>query len=134
MIRYANEHDFHHLKEYDRHIREDELKRSIAAQRVLVMYRRDVFMGWLRFHLFWDEIPFLNMLYLLQEYRGQGHGTRLMRFWEDDMSKHGFQQVLTSTLSSEQAQFFYRKNGYVDCGSLLLPGEPLEIILRKELA
>lgn len=41
--------------------------------------------------------------------------------------------VLTSTLSSEGAQHFYRKRGYVDCGSLLLPGEPLEIILRKEL-
>ena len=39
-----------------------------------------------------------------------------------------------STLSSEGAQFFYRKNGYLDCGSLLLPGEPLEIILLKELA
>ena len=41
--------------------------------------------------------------------------------------------VLTSTLSNEQAQFFYRKNGYTDCGSLLLPEEPLEIILRKDL-
>ena len=49
------------------------------------------------------------------------------------MAGLGFQRVLTSTLSSENAQFFYRKNGYVDCGSLLLPGEPLEIILRKEL-
>ena len=50
------------------------------------------------------------------------------------MAKRGCERVLTSTLSNEQAQFFYRKNGYVDCDSLLLPGEPLEIILRKELA
>ena len=50
------------------------------------------------------------------------------------MEKAGFRQVLTSTLSNEQAQFFYRKHGYADCGALLLPGEPLEIILRKDLA
>ena len=49
------------------------------------------------------------------------------------MADCGYEMVLTSTLSSEQAQFFYRKNGYADCGSLLLPGEVLEIILRKEL-
>ena len=34
---------------------------------------------------------------------------------------------------NEQAQFFYRKNGYIDCGSLLLPNEALEIILLKNL-
>ena len=42
-------------------------------------------------------------------------------------------EVLTSTLSNERGQFFFRKRGYTDCGALLLPGEPLEIILRKEL-
>ena len=88
---------------------------------------------WLRFNLFWDEIPFMNMLYLLEEYRGQGYGGRLVTFWEKEMKDNGYGMVLTSTLSSEQAQFFYRKNGYVDCGSLLLPGEDLEIILRKKL-
>ena len=50
------------------------------------------------------------------------------------MAKHGHKRVLTSTLSNEGAQFFYRKNGYTDCGALLLPDEPLEIILLKELA
>ena len=45
----------------------------------------------------------------------------------------GYESVMTSTLSNEQAQFFYRRLGYTDCGSLLLPGEALEIIFRKNL-
>ncbi|MBD5098902.1 MAG: GNAT family N-acetyltransferase [Clostridiales bacterium] len=133
MIRYADQNDFELLREHDRHIGESELKRGIDAQRVLVMFEQDAFVGWLRFNLFWDEIPFMNMLYFLEEYRGKGFGTQLTRHWEEEMAKRGCERVLTSTLSNEQAQFFYRKNGYVDCGSLLLPGEPLEIILLKEL-
>lgn len=134
MIRYAGETDFETVRKYDRHVSETELQNAIRAKRVLVMYRDDCFVGWLRFNLFWDELPFMNMLYLLEEYRGQGYGGRLADFWEKEMADSGYKMVLTSTLSNEQAQFFYRKNGYVDCGSLLLPGEPLEIILRKDLA
>ena len=39
----------------------------------------------------------------------------------------------SGSLSFSAWQFFFRKRGYTDCGALLLPGEPLEIILRKEL-
>lgn len=134
MIRYADEKDFETVRKYDSHISEKELKHAIAFKRVLVMYHEGCFAGWLRFNLFWDEIPFLNMLFFLEEYRGQGYGGRLVDFWEKEMADSGYKMVLTSTLSNEQAQFFYRKNGYVDCGSLLLPGEALEIILRKNLA
>ena len=102
MIRYADERDFEAMKGYDKHISESELQNAICAKRILLLYEKGGFIGWLRYNLFWDEIPFMNMLYVLEEYR-------------------------------EQAQFFYRKNGYVDCGSLLLPGEALEIILRKDL-
>ena len=73
------------------------------------------------------------MLYLLEEYRGKGYGTELVNFWEAAMREKGYDMVLTSTQSDERGQFFYRKNGYVDCGSLLLPGEPLEIILLKRI-
>lgn len=133
MIRYAEEKDFETIRKHDRHISEAELKNAIHAKRILVMYRNDCFAGWLRFNLFWDEIPFMNMLYLLEEYRGQGYGGWLVDFWEKEMADSGCKMVMTSTLSNEQAQFFYRKNGYTDCGSLLLPGEALEIILRKDL-
>lgn len=133
MIRYADESDFETMKRYDKHISESELQNAIRAKRILLLYEKGGFIGWLRYNLFWDEIPFMNMLYVLEEYRGQGYGGRLLDFWEKEMADCGYEMVLTSTLSSEQAQFFYRKNGYIDCGSLLLPGEALEIILRKEL-
>lgn len=134
MIRYADKGDFEILSGYDKHISEVELKNSINAKRVLVMFHNGHLIGWLRFNLFWDNMPFMNLLYFLEEYRGRGYGTQLVDFWEKEMAKNKYTMVLTSTLSNEQAQFFYRKNGYRDCGSLLLPDEPLEIIMLKNLA
>ena len=133
MIRYADMRDFEVLKEYDRHISERELKNVLTAKRVLVNYEGDKFIGWLRFGLFWDSIPFMNMLYILEEHRGQGRGTELAAFWEAEMSRAGYGRVMTSTQSDERAQFFYRKLGYCECGALLLPKEPLEMIFIKEL-
>lgn len=133
MIRYANESDLEILKKYDKHICEAELKNSIKENRIIIMLNSNNFMGWLRYNLFWDSIPFINMLYLLEGFRGKGYGKQLIHYWEEEMLKNHYKIVLTSTLSNEQAQFFYRKNGYVDCGSGLLPNEPLEIILLKNL-
>ncbi|MCM1189159.1 MAG: GNAT family N-acetyltransferase [bacterium] len=132
MIRYAEERDFELLKKYDKHITGEELLKSIAAQKVLIMFH-DAFNGWLRYNLFWDNIPFMNMLYFLEDFRGKGYGKQLVGFWEREMQSKQYKTVMTSTQSDEQAQFFYRKIGYTDCGALLLPGEPLEIILSKSL-
>lgn len=133
MIRYANENDFELLHAHDWHIEASELEKSIQAKRVLILLDDDRFIGWLRYNLFWDQIPFMNMLYILEEHRGKGYGKQLVDFWEQEMRREQHIMVLTSTLSNERAQFFYRRNGYVDCGSLLLPKEPLEIILLKNL-
>lgn len=133
MIRYAVENDFELLIKYDKHICETELRDCIKAKRVLIMFSDNIFIGWLRFNLFWDNIPFMNMLYFLEDYRGKGYGSQLVTFWEREMLKNKHKMVLTSTQSNERAQFFYRKIGYADCGSLLLPDEPLEIILLKNL-
>ena len=91
------------------------------------MYEDDKFVGWLRYNLFWDNTPFMNMLYLLDNERGKGNGSRLVIFWENEMKQKNYEFVLTSTQSNEEAQFFfYRKIGYVDSGALLLPNEQLE--------
>ena len=133
-IRYAGLQDLPVLQAHDHHISEGELRNILPAKRVLVLEQGDTFLGWLRYGLFWDSIPFLNMLYLLDDYRRQGYGAELVSFWESEMAKAGYRQVLTSTQSDEQAQFFYRAIGYTECGALLLPKEPLEMIFIKNLA
>ena len=133
MIRYANSNDIELISKYDKHISKKELTNIIELNRIIIMFKADEFVGWLRYNLFWDNIPFMNMLYFLDNKRGRGYGTELVSFWENEMLKMGYDYVLTSTQSNEDAQYFYRKLNYVDSGSLLLPNEPLEIIFYKNL-
>ena len=93
-----------------------------------------VTVGCLRWGMFWDEVPFMNLLWVVPERRGQGVGTTLIEAWEKSQVAVGHSMVLTSTVSAERAQHLYRRLGYVDSGALFLPDEPTEIILRKPLA
>ncbi|MBQ7699593.1 MAG: GNAT family N-acetyltransferase [Clostridia bacterium] len=133
VIRYAGSEDIELLSEYDDDISPEELEKSITSQKVIVLFEDGRFVGWLRYNLFWDNIPFMNLLYILDGERGKGYGRQLVSFWEKEMSDKGYGFVLTSTQSDEEGQFFYRKLGYIDRGSLLLPDEPLEIIFYKKI-
>ena len=47
------------------------------------------------------------------------------------MKKLGYENVLTSTQSNEDAQHFYRKIGYREIGGFTLENDPYEIIFEK---
>lgn len=131
-VRPAAMTDLDWLAAHDHHIARPVLEDSIRQGRVLLMERDGGRVGWLRWNLFWDNTPFMNLLYLLDGYRGQGLGRALVGRWEADMAARGFGRVMTSTQSDEAAQHFYRRLGYRDAGSLLLPGEPAELLFLKE--
>ncbi|MBD5130615.1 MAG: GNAT family N-acetyltransferase [Ruminococcaceae bacterium] len=132
MIRFASTEDLDALSGLDGHISKAELPDVIERRRVIVAEDGRL-LGWLRYGLFWDNLPFMNMLYVIDGERGKGLGTALCDFWESEMKDLGYSLVLTSTQSDEHGQFFYRKRGYKDCGSLILPGEVTEIIMYKKL-
>lgn len=132
-IEFAIEKDLEQISKLEEYITKTELERLIPLKRVIVARENEELYGWLRFGLFWDSIPFMNMLFVLPDFQGKGLGRRIAEFWEADMKAQGYKRLMTSTLSNEEAQHFYRKLGYRDCGSLLLPDEPLEILFIKEL-
>lgn len=132
-IRIAEKKDTEILSVYDKHIKKEELGAVISMGRILVAEEGGRLAGWLRWNLFWDNTPFMNMLFLLEEYRGCGYGKAMVFYWEERMKEEGYPLAMTSSLSDESAQHFYRKLGYADSGALLLPGEPLEIIFAKAL-
>ena len=131
IIRTATLADQEILGSHDSHISLPELENLIRLGRVTVLEVDGQFAGWLRWNLFWDNTPFLNMLYLLEPYRGQGYGRALMFHWEGQMTDLGFQRLMTSTAADEYAQHFYTKLGYTAIGGFTLPGDPYELIFCK---
>lgn len=132
-IRFAEKSDIEILSTYDKHIGIIELESAVSLGRVIVAEDNGTLIGWLRWNLFWDNTPFINMLFILEQYRNWGFGRTMTAYWEKQMKAKGYDLVMTSSLSNEAAQHFYRKLNYVDSGALLLPEEPLEIIFTKKI-
>lgn len=122
------------LAALDSHIDQAQLQAKISAGEVIHAEIGDAIVGILRHSLFWDQIPFMNLILVSEEHRRQGIGKSLVATWEQNMAKLGHKCLLTSTQSNEQAQHFYRHLGYTDIGGFVIPTEPLEIILHKAIA
>lgn len=119
----------------DRHIALDTWNRKLLDQTCYVMLEDDMPIGVLRYNLFWDHIPFLNLIYIQDDYQRKGYGKLAMLQWERDMEALGHRVVMTSTMVEEGSQHFYRKLGYRDCGCLIKDIPPLvetmEMFLMK---
>jgi ribosomal protein S18 acetylase RimI-like enzyme len=133
-IAFAEPADLDYLARADHHVRRGVIEQKVERREIVVLHHDERRAGLLRWGYFWDEIPFMNLLWVREELRGRGFGTGLVAFWEDEMRKAGYEEAMTSTMSNERAQHLYRRLGYKDCGSLLLSDEPLEIILSKKLS
>ena len=72
----------------------------------------------------WQTIPFPDLLFPEEAYRGPGVWP--MARWEAQMAKEGHSYVMLSTQEDETAKFFYGILGYQPIGAFL----PLELEAR----
>jgi GNAT superfamily N-acetyltransferase len=98
--RLAIESDLAFVDAADRHLSPVDIAHLISAGRVMVAEVEGDLCALLRWGLFWDEIPFMNLLWVLPDRRGHGIGTALIHAWENVHRAAGHQLVLTSTSSS----------------------------------
>ena len=94
---------------------------------------KDPVVGVLRYSLFWQSIPFLDLLYIDEVYRKSGFGSQMMSRWEQTMKLCGYKYVMTSTQADEDAWKFYEKLGYSKVGGFLPPEQEADewIYLKK---
>lgn len=132
-IRLAENRDINLLISYDKHVSKEELVNVIQQNHTYIAEDNGHFAGWLRYGLFWDSIPFMNLLYVLEEYRGRGFGRQMVMYWENEMKQQGYKTLMTSTQADEYAQHFYFKLGYEAIGGFRLNDDPYEIIFSKNV-
>ena len=136
-IRYVCEEDKPFWFTHDTHISENEFRLKILEKRAYLICYNGNQIGVMRYNLFWDIIPFLTFIHIDEGYQKKGFGRQVMLYWESEMSRLGYNMVMTSTQVNEEAQHFYRKLGYIDKGGIFFDNTPIkqpqELILIKIL-
>ncbi len=136
-INYVTESDRAFWYGLDCHLPEAEFDKKVRDRQGYVLFDDNIPKGLLRYNLFWDNTPFCTMLFVAWASQRRGYGRMLMEYWEEDMKKQGYKMVMTSTRVDEDAQHFYRKLGYKDCGGFTvdIPGfeQPMEMFMSKGL-
>lgn len=134
-VRYAEIEDKDFWYGLDKHLPELEFEKKVRDKQAYILLEDGVKVGLLRYNLFWDNTPFCTMLFVDWSKQKRGYGRELMEHWENDMKKQGYGMVMTSTQVDEDAQHFYRKLGYKDCGGFTvdIPGyeQPMEMFMNK---
>lgn len=125
-IRYVAESDKQFWHTLDKHLSEAEFRLKIRDKRGYIISYAGKTVGVMRYNLFWDNIPFLTLIYFDEVCRGKGFGRQAMLFWENEMRSLGYEMVMTSTRVDEDAQHFYRKLGYKDKGGIFFDNTPFE--------
>ncbi len=136
-IRYVQLEDKDFWYSLDKHLPEEEFTNKVRDKKGYVLYDDEKPRGLLRYNLFWDNTPFCTMLFVDWAVQGKGYGKALMEYWENDMKSKGYGILLTSTQVDENAQHFYRKLGYKDCGGFTIDipkyEQPMEMFLIKAI-
>ena len=109
------------------------LEAQIRRPRIRIIEGKGKPVGFLKYHVIWESLPFIELIVILESERGLGYGTRAVREWERQMAERGFDLVVMSTRASATAQHFWRKLGYRDCGALAIRDQPAEIFMQRRL-
>lgn len=133
-IRMAAARDKEEILKYDRHIPHNKVGECICNGLVDVLCDGSHIVGVLRYNLFWQSIPFLDLLFIDEAYRGKGWGRKMMAHWEKSIKRMGYAYVMLSTQEDEDAKYFYEKLGYRRIGAFFPPDQDAdEIMYLKEL-
>jgi ribosomal protein S18 acetylase RimI-like enzyme len=136
-IRYVESSDKKFWYSLDKHLPENEFEKKVRDKMGYVIWKSGIPIGILRYNLFWDNTPFLTMIFIDSNYQGNGYGSEAIEFWEGEMKERGYGMIMLSTQVDEEAQHFYRKLGYKDCGCLVIDipsyEQPMEMFMAKAL-
>lgn len=129
-IRYANFDDYELILRIDDSISKNRWKTWTDNKQAIFAFDDNEFLGWLQYNYFIEKWPFVNRLYVFEEFQNKGAGTALMKFWESEMISKGENRLMLSTESDNIGANAY----IVECvGELNLREENTELIMLKDL-
>lgn len=136
-IKAVTNNDKEFVMSIDKHINDTGYNNLVYTKSGYVIWEKTQRTGIIVHCILWDNIPFMNFLFIKEEYRNKGLAKQAIISWENEMKNQGYKMTLISTQVDEGAQHLYRKLGYIDCGGLVFNNtpfdQPMEMFFRKVL-
>ena len=89
-IQYVTDTDRAFWFTLDKHLSESELVLKVRDKRGYVISVDGKPIGVMRYNLFWDNTPFLTLIYIADAYQNKGYGRQAMLYWENEMRELGY--------------------------------------------
>lgn len=136
-LKVITDNDKEFVMSIDKHVDDISYANRVYTKSNYVIWEENQRIGIIVHCILWDTIPFMNLLYIKEEYRGRGFAKQAVLNWENIMQKQGYKMTMVSTQVDEEAQHLYRKLGYIDCGGIVFHNTPfdqaMEMFFRKVL-
>ena len=99
IVKYMEEQDKNFVMSIDKHVKDSGYNKRVYTKTGYIMWEKDVPIGIMHYNVLWDNLPFLNLIFVDTKYRNKGFASQALAFWENDMKTQVY--PLYQTLSSK---------------------------------
>jgi ribosomal protein S18 acetylase RimI-like enzyme len=136
IVRFAGPDDLEWCVVEDGYVTEQVIRHKIVNDEIILAELDGQPIGYLRLEYLWSTIPYIGLIFVLDDYRHEGIGQMLLHFLIVHLKAHGYDVLYSSSQVNEpQAQAWHRGSGFVECGIIdgLNEGGIGEVFFRKQL-
>ena len=137
-VRFANRMDLDGCIALDHPAMPAEVIRCKVEQReIIVAEGAGQFVGYLRLEYLWSVVPYVALVWVVDNQRQQGIGRAMLRYLESVLREEGHTALYSSSQANEpEPQAWHRHVGFKECGFVasINEGGIGEIFFRKDLS
>ena len=116
-VRFAGSEDLSWCGSQDESLDQEVLERKIPWKELPIAELAGKMVGYLRLEYLWSKIPYIGLVKVNQEQRGQGVGRAMLRFLEEFLHENEFRVLMSSSQVNEpRAQEWHRKMEFQESG------------------
>lgn len=134
-VRFAAPADLSFLQQHS-HVPAEIVGRKVDWREIIVAQWRGGLIGALHLEYLWSLVPYVALIYVLPEHRGQGAGRALLSFAETFLREQGHDTLYSSSQADErEPQAWHRHVGFEECGIIAGINKGVgEVFFRKGLS
>ena len=136
-VRFANQMDLDECIVLDHPTMPVEvIKRKVEQREIIVAEKAGQLVGYLRLEYLWSTVPYIALIWVVEDQRQQGIGSAMLRYLENVLREQGHTALYSSSQANEpEPQAWHRHVGFEECGFIagMNEGGVGEIFFRKDL-